>query len=298
MPGFPRVLRFSFWDLVHRGAAPTVDARPSPKSFPPIPQPAPRPVPREQAEVIRVADLLERWCLQQEASPDVHPRVLRDQRHAARHISELLGDLPLSHLDGDALRRYRDTRRSGHPPALPRAVQAELDVLRTAWSWGHGERCTPGPALPAVDLPMVVLGGHTPSPHDIADVLRTIHRSPREFPVWVHPAVQLLSSTGARVSEIASLTWDAVDLSRAELTTFGIMGRRRVRIEPEIVFALENWKGSQPSQLWPVAPATVTAGLQRTYLARACRLAGVPRFTCAAFRRAALVAVARAGVSV
>lgn len=258
-----------------------------------------------------VTELLEYWIGAQEVRPDLSPRTVHVRKAAARHVRAGLGEVLLTAVDRLALERYRDRRlrvpvtvrrraRGQDGEALgweevptgrtsaPRSVHFELLVLRMAWRWGREVGLVTG-ELPAVTVRVRghVRGRYTPTPTETAAVMR-------ELDGWARLALLLYAGTGARLDEVASLTWGAVDWTAETLTVHGKMGSRVVPVEPPVLRALRDaGPGDPAARILSCAHSTARAIYDR--LEVACRAAGVPRFAPGGLRRAAVVALYRTG---
>jgi integrase len=184
-------------------------------------------------------------------------------------------------------------RRHVVPHGASRTVRGELENIRHAWRWWSDV----GPAalrpLPRVRLKVTPKHSrHTPCRSDVLRVLGALDG-------WPRMVTLLLYGTGARPGEIRDLTWADVDLRNAEVRVDEKTGERFVPIGPDVVAALVAWRGSDAvdpgASLWPVTFYTFQV-FGPTYLAPACKRAGVKRFTPYGLRRAAVDSMARAGV--
>lgn len=277
---------------------------------------------RPRATVRTVRDALEFWMGEMESRGDLSPRTVAIRRAGATHVAIGLGDVLVSELGRLQLERYRDRRlreevtvlrKRRHPSGAPvtrvnargeeeevwdahptgrttapRSVAFEIHCLRMCWRWSREIGLVEG-ELPRVT---VKVRGHvrnrfTPSPTQTAAVML-------ELDGWARLALLLYAGTGARLDEIAALTWDRVDLVQGELTVTGKMGDRVVPIEPPLVAALQAiGPGEAGARVLACAHSTARAIYDR--LEVACRAAGVPRFAPGALRRAAVVALYRTG---
>jgi len=236
-----------------------------------------------------VRELLEYWLGGQEARVDLSPYSLRNRRTAARRVVAVLGDVDLSRLDLGCLEQYRDTRmRLGSAPAT---VQKDVKVLRQAWGWARRHGYVADRALPSLRLNVhPVRDKYTPTTDEVAAVLGHLKG-------WSRLAVVIMAGTGARIGEVAELTWDRVDLDNAELTFTGKTGARTVPILPALVAELRAWPRSDSGTVLGISPHSVRA-IGGKYLARACKAAEVPHFSPHALRRLAVDRYYSAGVDV
>ena len=259
-----------------------------------------------------VRELLEFWIGAQEMRPDLSPRTVEVRRAGARHVAAAIGDVLVVAVDRQVLERFRDRRlrelvtvrrkkrdADGNTTAVweeipttrtsaPRSVHFEMLVLRMAWRWGREIGLVTG-ELPNVTVRVrgYVRNRYTPSPKETASVLQ-------ELDGWARLALLLYAGTGARLDEIAALTWGAIDWTQGELAVNGKMGQRVVPVEPPILAALQAAGPGEPSaRVLDCAYSTSRAIYDR--LDVACRAAGVPRFAPGGLRRAAVAALYRTG---
>ncbi len=248
------------------------------------------------AQIATVRDLLECWLWHVEnvggRKGQVRPNTLRIYTAAARHIVGSLGDVRLDRLAAPSIEGHRDRRlRAG---AAATTVRNELDVLGFSWRWWMDRAPRAMKPLPKVR----VKGGpvrnrRTPSREDVLAVLDRLDG-------WTHLAVLLLFATGARPGEVRDLTWGDVDLDRREIRLAGKTGARVVPLAESATTALHRWAEDHPAQpterVLTCSASTFDSYLGPHALRAACEAAGVPRFTPYGLRRAAVDAMARAGV--
>ncbi len=249
-------------------------------------------------EIRTVRDLLECWVWHVEnvggRKGPVAPNTLRIYTGSARHLITGLGDVRLDRLGGPQLEAHRDARFRGG--AAPTTIRNEIDVIGFAWRWWMDRSPRPLKPLPKVE----VRGGpvrnrYTPTRGEVLAVLGQLEG-------WHRIAVLLLYASGARPGEIRDLRWREVDLERRRLVVDGKTGPRPVPLAAEVVAELRRWaseRGAEPSaRVLLGSPSTFDSYLGVHRLRAACEAAGVPRFTLYGLRRAAVDAMARAGVDV
>lgn len=243
------------------------------------------------AEVQTVRDLLECWVASQQARADLTRFAKRSYRSCATHVAAGLGAVRLDRVSPTALEGYRDRRC--HAGAATATVHRELKVLRAAWQWGREIGACPDRDLPRVKLTVrPKREKRTPSPGEVGAVLEQLDG-------WPRLAVFLLYSTGARIREVASLTWADVDLRTGTLALTGKGSTRHVPVLPEVVAELRAWGPGEPdASVLGVTTNLVCSHLSSRHLSAACEAAKVPRFTPHGLRRAAEDRLARAGVDV
>lgn len=252
---------------------------------------APDRSPQAATEVVTVRDLMECWVASQEARGDLSRFAKRGYRSCGRHLADGIGSVRLDRVSAGQLEGYRDRRCVGG--AATSSVQRELKVFRTAWEWGRGIGACPDRDLPRVKLTVTSKRAkRTPCPGEVGAVLAKLEGWP-----WL--AVFLLYATGARIREVASLTWGSADLRAGTVTLTGKGSTRHVPVLPDVVAELRRWgPGAPDAPVLGVSVNVACAHLSSRYLAAACDAAGVPRFTPHGLRRAAEDRLARAGVDV
>ena len=242
-----------------------------------------------------VKDLLECWKAAQIARADVSASWQRAVRNGAKHLGRVLGGYALSGLarDRTALDSYRDQLlRDGWAPGT---VKQHLKMLRAAWAWGQEMGVCPDRSLPKTRLKVTpVRDTHTPSRADVLAVLDKLTAG------WPQLMGLLLFSTGARIGEIAALTWADVHLDAGEVRLDGKTGPRTVPLSADAVAALSAWTTNRESDhaVLGVTFWTAKKHFGPRYLTPACTAAKVRPFTPHALRRAAVDAFARAGVDI
>lgn len=239
--------------------------------------------PRNPETAPTIQDLLELWNGWMAERPDVTEGTVKNALRRSRTLLPILGAVRAERLDLSTLEGFRDARiRSG---AASRTVDLELRLLRQAWGWGRSRGLIPDKDLPKVSVRVRdVRERYTPPPAEVEAVLSHLSG-------WPYIVLRLLASTGCRRGEIASLTWDKVDLQGRTLLVTGKTGTRRVPIVPEVA----DWLATLPRATATVhgtSPSNATGALWR-FLDKACKRAGVPRWTPHGLRRAAVNALYR-----
>lgn len=251
--------------------------------------PAPAPAQKDAEEITTVRDLLEVWVGHEDDRADTSRHWKRNARCCAAHVAATVGAARLDRVTSATLERHRDGRlRSG---AAPSTVRQELKAFRAAWRWGREIGLCPDRSLPRMRLKVEpVRDRYTPSRDEVVQVIGALTG-------WPQLAVWLLYATGARVGEVAGLTPDDVDLTRATVTLRGKTGTRTVPLAADVVSALRAWTPPErAATVLGVSPKVVTGHLGSVHLRRACAAVGVKRFSPHGLRRAAVDAFLRAGV--
>ncbi len=253
-----------------------------------------------------VGDLMAVWVGSLEDRQEagrVTAKTVTGWRDRAKQVKAVLGTTPLQRLGFADLDRFANERLR---TAAPSTVRREVKAIFAAWRYGQAVGVVPARALPKLselgipDRP--VRERHTP---DAADVEKVI----AELDGWPRMAVILLDATGCRVSEIATLTRDRVDLAGGVVH---VLAKRKpgqdpairsVPIADDVVESLRTWLADtdcDPDGLvLGTTPHMVRSQLSTPILRDACKAAKVKhRFTPHGLRRAAVDRMARAGVDV
>lgn len=254
--------------------------------------------PADLAGLHTVRDLLEAWVghvstVGGRRGP-LKPSSVRIYTYAARHLVAVLGPIRVDRLRRHHVEDYRDRRlRAG---AAPWTVSNEVKALRIAFGWLADRSPVALPPFPKVAVKTRCVGNrYTPTRHDV-------RRVAVELDGWARVALVLLYATGARPGEVRDLVWDRVDLEARTLLLDGKTGSREVPVSSEVCGILAAWRDSSDSRpgatLLGVTVSSFNSYFGPRLLRRACERAGVPVFTPYGLRRAAVDAMARAGVDV
>lgn len=237
-----------------------------------------------------VAELLQRW-LPAFRRRGRRPRtVVAYEGGAKRLIDSELGELRLERLSSHALQTWVDGARIRY---APQTVALDLQVLASAWRWGRSVGAIER-SLPEVDLGHVapIRDKHTPTTAEARAVLEALSEV---APPWARLLIEVQLATGARIGELADLTWDGLRPRAGLLVLQGKTGRREVPLPEHLLAQLEAQR-TTGRWVFGIRPASAR-GVGR-YLRRACERAGVRPFTTHALRRLAVDRLARAGVDV
>jgi integrase len=259
-----------------------------------------------------------RWLPALEADHRLKPTTRTSYRHAARHLVQGAGHVPLADLRGDDLDRVQ-AALSGRSLALRRRVHVTASkALKQAVRWrlvayNAAQDATPPP---------------TPAPRPEAWTAPQVGRfldearGDRWWPLWL-----LATTTGMRRGELVGLGWADVDLERGTVTVERNVtvadhathvgtpksGRSRtVALDPGTVTALRTWRATQAGELlrlgayrpdgdwlwtWPDGQRIHPDVVSRTYK-RIRERAELPPLRLHALRHAWATHALRAGVDV
>lgn len=242
--------------------------------------------------ITTVEHLLRAWLgYIEDARPDLSQLTVIAYRTSARRLARQLGLVRIDRLDLPTLDRWA---ASALRQLAPSSVSLDQTILRAVWTWGRGRGLCPDRDLPAVDIRVPRKERRTPTPGEVARVIEHAR------PAWVAMLLRIQWATGARLGEVASLTWDRVDWARDELQLTGKTGPRIVPMAPQLQAHLQEWRTRTPPDAAEVLGVTLITARHRAShaLRAACDRAGVPRFTTHAIRRAVVDRLARSGVDV
>lgn len=244
---------------------------------PPAPEP-PKSDP-DHAPVTTVRDLLRAYLRAERRrgqAGQIAWRTYEAERTNARRLARRIGDVVVAALTVETLERYRDAQLATSASAT---VDLDMTLFMRAHRWGRRARRIPDVEVPRPRVKVSpTRDTHTPERADVEAVLA-------QLAGWPRMAVLMYAATGARHSELATIDWPDVDLEQRTIHVDGKTGPRDVPIAPALVAEIREWRLSHPWVFWPVAPATFHTLTER-HLPRACKAAGVRRFTLQAIRRA------------
>ncbi len=187
--------------------------------------------------------------------------------------------------------------RSALTRAAHSTVKGDAVTLRAAWRWATGNGLTvPAPAKPDLGR-NTTPRPHTPTDGELQNVLAHLRGT---APPWVVLALEIQASTGARIGEVAALTWADVRLLEGRMTLTGKTGRRTTPIRSALVATLREWRATSSSarpRVLPASPKWVATSVG-TWLRKACDAVGCEPWTAHGLRRRAVDRLARAGVDV
>lgn len=242
------------------------------------------------SEVTTVRDLMEIWAAGQEDRHDLASSTVDLYLRDARELATRLSDVRLDRITRATLEGYRD--RALREGRSARLVNRHLRVLRLAWRWGQEVGASPPTALPAVKA---LEKGHqnchyTPTQDEATRILTAMRQG------WPRLVALMLWTTGARIGEVTTLDWSAVDLTGGWIRLDGKTGERTIPLHSALADALTALPHRE-GRVITAAAKTVRVNILGE-LARACSRTRVPRTTPHGLRRLAADTFARSGVDV
>lgn len=243
------------------------------------------------AGVRTVGDLMRAWAASTEARPLAERSVATYRSSARRIAGGPLGAVLVERLKAAAIEDWVAAAVSRG--LAPKTVRLDLRVLAMAWDWARRRELVRGtwPKLQGLPKDQPRERQYTPPR---ADVRRVLEVAREQAPPWVGRALELQLATGARIGEIASLTWAQVDAEASTVELRGKTGARTVPVPEELVEQLQAWPRTREHVLG-VTPKTVE-GTIAGHLQRLCEEAGVKPWTTHALRRLAVDRYLRSGV--
>ena len=239
-----------------------------------------------------VGHVLRAWLAHLEDDrADLAPRTVIVYRSCVRRLLKLLDDSVTERFGVAAVERWVGAALRQWSP---KTVDLDQLALRAAWAWARQRGYAPDRDLPRQPIAIPKTAKRTPTDAEVARVIERIERP------WVQTLLRLQWATGARIGEIATLTWDRVDWSRGELHLRGKTGPRSVPVSAATLEMLRRWRLHVPadrSEVLGVAASTARAQCYEP-LHAACEAAKIPGWSTHALRRAVVDRLARAGVDV
>lgn len=253
--------------------------------------------------------LIKQWSQEYRDRRDISSGSKDTSLRAMRHVSRLLAGVRLDGIDQATIDEYRDKRLE--EGAAPSTILLEYRRLVQAWNWGKKRRYCSGtlPELTVVEYR--AYNHYIPTDEEVEKVIALTSRWTITRSRYTSIFLLIAYLTGARLNEIATLTWADVNLERKTLTLKRKrnVGRNRGRdvylqtipIPQRLVDRLAAWKDEVPSE---PDDSVLTVGRKtahthiRVRINRACERAGVPEFTPHGLRYAAIRRFKRAGVPV
>jgi integrase len=209
---------------------------------------------------ITVSEAGDLWLAQGDTDGLERSTLMQRRQHLEYHIKPLIGAVRLSDLSPALLQSFRnDLIASGRSRVMARKVVTTLgSLLANAMAAGKVARnvVREQPRRHRHDQrhkARLRVGIDIPSKDEIRAMLAAAQG-------WVRPLIITAVFTGLRASELRGLTWDDVDLDRAELAVrqradrWGSIGspksdagRRSIPMAPVVVNALREWRLACPN---------------------------------------------------
>lgn len=226
----------------------------------------------------------------------INEPTLKLYRSMRRAMKPVIGDALLDRWDYAAQTAYLH-----HRQVSSRTHRMEMDLVKRAWTWGSKVGLVPDRQVEWLRIEVApTRDKHTPPAADLAKVVEKAKG-------WVRMFLLISWGTGARQMEIATLTWDKVDLDsdHPSLRLFGKRSKknkhpwRKVYINGQLAQELRQWRGDAEvdGRVLGVTPGSVGSTMSRQ-LQKLCAAAGVQHFTNHGIRRLAVDTMARQGIPV
>lgn len=243
--------------------------------------PAGEPAPRATiTEIKTVRDLLEHWAGAMVERQDITATTKKLNKRSAGHAARVIGEIVLSRLSMSVLEVHRDTRLG--EGAAPVCVFEELKVVRRAYAWAQDrgyiedQRRLPMPKLNVRGTRPKVTPSHEQF-WKIVDALRQ---------PWQRTVATLMAGTGCRIDEIASLTWERIDLDRKVIRIDHGKTPREILLAPATVELLRDLRPEVArGRILPVTRQTVISGFNDALRELDWAALGMPHFSSHAIRR-------------
>ena len=251
-----------------------------------------RDAPAGEPEITTMDHLIRAWLGHvEDERPDLSPLTVTSYKTSVKRLRRLLGSVLIDRCDAAVVQRWVAEARGQWEAST---VALDQVALRAAWAWARGRGLCPDRELHAVDIRIPRKTRRTPTPGEIARVIAHAR------PPWMAMLLRVQWATGARLGEVATLTWDQIDWDRAECTLDGKTGPRTVPLPADLLERLWRWQATTPPDVSEVLGVSATTSRYRAggNLRAACERAEVPPYTTHAIRRAVVDRLARSGVDV
>ncbi len=254
--------------------------------------------PGESRTVRTIRDVLELWLGAVESRPLAKATTISIARASLRHLNKHLGSLPVDRLDLIVLDRYVEKRfhEAPNPRTAGGTIDLELTKLQAAWTWARRRKLVPDHPIELPTIEIIGRDKYTPTPEQWSSILNQLRRLP-----WVYRLLLIQGCTGARVHEVARLTWDDIELTTCviRVPADSKTGFRPVTI-PE---SLRDFLAAIPEDrrvgrlLGEVTEKTIMTRIY-VYLKEACSAVGIPRIGTHALRRMVVDQYYRGGADI
>lgn len=231
-------------------------------------------------EIKTVRDLLEHWAGAMIERQDITDRTKLLGKRNAGHAARVIGEIVLARLGVSVLEHYRDARLA--EGAAPVCVFEELKVIRRAYVWAQDRGYIEDPRrLPMPKLNLRAKRPKVTPSHEqfwkIVDALRQ---------PWQRTVATLMAGTGCRIDEIATLTWERIDLDRKVIRIDHGKTPREILLAPATVELLRDLRPDVArGRILPVTRQTVISGFNDALRELDWAALGMPHFSSHAIRR-------------
>jgi integrase len=248
-----------------------------------------------------VKELLQDWLEHIDERDDLRPKSRTVYRNRARRLSKVIGSVALASFDAEVVQLYLKRTKGQY---ADRTRYSDVGSLQAAWKWARHQTWGTGyrPILPARRPRDIgnVRNRYTPTEEEVGKLLAALQtRYDAGRTRWRFVAVTLLYATGARLSEVLTLSWDRVDLDAGVVELHGKMGARRVPV-PNVLDLLRRERARKPRALRVLSDVAVQSGksIIGLEMQKECARVGVPPFTPTALRRMMSDRLIDAGVNI
>lgn len=251
---------------------------------------------------LRVVNLLGQYLARQEDRTDLERRSVESCASVCKRLAREdrpLREVLVERMDRGVADEYvRVARKQGQALST---INLDLHGLGAAWAWGRREGLVPDRDL---ELPKLrsepVRPRYTPTPGEVRAVLDHVAG-------WPGVALHIQAETGARISEVAALRWEDLDLADDGSGGWAHLGRhvgarktgaRSVPLSAEVCARIRSVLG-QPSG-GPIFGPTTEHVIRHTQglLPKAQAELGQPRWTSHGLRRATVRRLLAGGVDI
>ena len=250
-----------------------------------------------------VKTLARAWLAERQADADLSTQTRRLDKAQVMRVVQFIGETRVPNVGPATVDALRRGLRREYAVSTTRVT---LNTLGAIWRWAHARGLVTGPlelrpamrALRHAERRGEDTGAREkPTPTEeqawkLADTMAEI------APAWAALGYRLLFMTGARIGEVAALTWGDVDGEGGTIRLVGKTGPRQVHVDKRALEVVVGEKseaaGDDDRVLW-VTEETAKVHL-RSFMKEACAKAEVPAMTPHALRRYAVQRYIRAGV--
>lgn len=251
-----------------------------------------RPQATTAGEIRTVRDVLEIYNGALHARGDLRASTRGAYEGCLARLQRHVGELPVALLGRSVATTYRDRYLAHTGGSGTQTIHTDLSLLGSAVRYlqDRGLQIR-SPARLRLQIRRTY-SDRTPSPAEVEAVLAQLSTP------WHRAALCLLWGTGARIGDLALLTWADVSPTAITISEESKTGRRVIPLTARAIEGLailrEHHPGTAASSVWP-ARRSFRQTLYNA-LHRGAKLAGVEAFSCHALRRLAVNELRQAGV--